>query len=149
MDLHVDESLDNRIARQRAARLARDAALPTKQQRKTQRILRGGRAQEFWDLVDTSGGADACHRWKGAIDTTWATYIVGKFQLAGLATTLAHRIACFLTFGKEVPRDYDIIPDCEEHLCCNVRHLLVARHGISNKMASAERVEKFFCPATP
>ena len=55
--------------RQRAARLAKEAE--DKERKRKEAALHGGSAKDFWDLVDTSGGMDSCHPWKGEIDHTW------------------------------------------------------------------------------
>lgn len=130
--------------RQRAARLAKEESARKEKARLD--ALVGGGAKEFWDLVDTSGGIDACHPWTGHINTTWTeSYDVGEFELAGFESNLAHRIACFLVFGIAPPRDHDVIPICDNRICCNVRHLAIKPHGTSPE--AAVPVADFFCVA--
>jgi hypothetical protein len=132
MSLDLTENkLQRRIAAQRALRLE-------KEEQEKQAALYSGSAQEFWDLVDSSDGADSCHMWRGRTDPTWTTYTVGKFELEGCTSTLTHRIAVLLTFGR-LPEE-DITPICDERLCCNVKHLAVKCAG--NNLVP---VQEFFC----
>jgi hypothetical protein len=134
------------IAKQRAARLAKEAE---EKRQRIRKALDSGSAKDFWDLVDASAGADACHPWTGYVTTTWTSYPVGKFILDGIETPLVHRIAVFLTYGREVPRGKDVAPLCENHLCCNVRHLMVLPSSKLGgpRAANAVMVEEFFCDA--
>lgn len=136
------------MAKQRAARLARDTDLA--EAKRQQDALCGGGAQAFWDCVDTSGGMDACHPWRGSINTTWTTYAVGKFELEGYDDTpLVHRIACFLTFGRPVPKGLDVAPLCDNHLCCNTRHMIILPSSKVGgpRHAMAVPAAEFFCTA--
>lgn len=137
-------NLEQRIAKQRAARLEKEAA-----EKAARRALDSGSAQDFWDLVDTSGGIDACHKWTGYVSDTWTSYPVGKFKIEGCDTSLAHRVAVFLTYGS-LPEKMDIAPLCEDHLCCNVRHLMVLPSSKTGgpRLSRAVTVEEFFCEGT-
>lgn len=134
--------------RLRALRLAKEAQ--EAEQRAREAALMGGSAQDFWDNVNTSAGTGECHPWTGYLNDTWTTYQVGEFELEGCNTTLVHRIVCFLTFGKEPTADIDIVPLCDNHICCNVKHLAVKPHN-SAGLKHAVPAEEFFahCDAWP
>lgn len=85
--------------------------------------------QEFWDRVNTSAGVDECHPWTGELNSTWSKYTFGEAPVEGCGTKLAHRVVCFLTFGREPPKSIDIIPSCSNRICCNVDHLMVRPHN--------------------
>lgn len=115
------------LAKQRAARLAKEA------QEKVRRA-HAVSAPNFWDNIDTSAGPDACHPWQGATRfnhpegmTRYEEAIFEGYE--GSDTRYAQRILMFAIYGKAVPRDMDVSPICEDHLCCNVRHLAIIKHG--------------------
>lgn len=143
-----DSALHRRIATQRAARLARDAEIAA------HKVIEHHRqsAPMFWDNIDSSGGLDACHLWTGA--AKWnhppdavARFEQGCFSYEGCETWIATRVLCFALYGREPPRDMDIMPICGDHLCCNVRHLAIVPHGGvgSKRINKAVPVEEFFC----
>lgn len=108
-------------------------------------------AKEFWDQVDTSEGAAACHSWVG--ERQWnhpednvERYQRGAFSFPGLRTRIATRVLCYLTFGREVPEHLDITPLCGNHLCCNVEHIAITPHGppLEGKLKCAIPVQQFF-----
>ena len=133
-----------KMAEQRRLRL--EAGIPDRED-KIRRPQRSGTVQAFWDLVNTSGGADACHPWTGSTNTNHngkecEKYEYGYFECEGVETALAHRIVCALTFGREVPRDYEVSPICGDHLCCNVRHFAIRQQSAPH--GSEVPVDEFF-----
>lgn len=154
----------DRMAAQRRQRQERDAAAAVSLAKRVAehraRAEAQGRPTEgwagaFWDCVDTSGGADACHPWTGAKkwnhpETREVRYEEPVFQHRELIidTRIATRVLMFAVYGKEVPADMDVRPLCENHLCCNMRHMAITPHGGSNaerRMALAVPAEEFFC----
>jgi hypothetical protein len=93
-----------------------------------------GTAQQFWDLIDTSAGIDECHQWLGESQYNHppdhdSRYLEGRFALAGHTSRQAVRIAVFLCYGIELTFDIDVHPLCDNHLCCNIKHFCLAKHG--------------------
>jgi hypothetical protein len=77
--------------------------------------------KRFVSRVDTSGGADACHPWKGA-----KTNGYGQLSVDG-KLTYAHRFAYELAYGKiannESYHGTVVRHMCHNRACCNVKHL--------------------------
>lgn len=134
------------MAKQRAARLARDAAAEAlKRERRTHEE----NAPSFFDNIDTSGGLDACHEWTGCrkwnhSEAGATSYEHGFFDYEGCVSRISTRVLCFATFGREPPRGLDITPLCGNHLCMNLRHLCVTPHGGGDRLSRATPVEEFF-----
>lgn len=131
-------------AKLRDARLAAQAL-----EAKRERDARS--APGFYDNIDTSGGPDACHPWRG--DRSWnhpepdaTRYERGVFQYDGCNSRFHTRVLCFATFGQEPPLDMDVIPLCGDHLCSNIRHMCIGPHGghLNHKLGLAVPVEEFF-----
>jgi hypothetical protein len=120
-----EELLDDKTRRLRAARLAKEEL---ERQRLRHQTIQTGSVADFWSLVDTYDPAPAaCHKWLGFVNRSWADYEFGEFKLAegDCVTTLVHRIAIYIAFGREVARQHDVVPTCGNRLCCNVLHLRV------------------------
>lgn len=136
----------HKTERLRALRLVKEAADAEEKRRHAHRKS----AEGFWDNIDTSGGPDACHPWTG--ETKWnhppgdARFEQGVFYYEGCESFIATRVLCFATYGIEVPRHLDIMPLCGDHLCSNVRHMLVTPHGGSGdcRLERAVTVEEYF-----
>lgn len=94
---------------------------------------------EFEDLVDRSGGPDACHPWKGAIDQQG----YGRYRKAEKVDERAHREA-YRRGGGELPDGEDgrVLdhrchdpktctggPTCPHRRCCNSAHLVLVANG--------------------
>jgi hypothetical protein len=124
-------SLAAMMSKQRDARLARDAQKATETARRMHRTS----APNFWDNVNTSGGVDACHPWEGATRYNHPAGVLSRYEEAvfegyeGSDTRYAQRIACFAVYGRLVPKDMDVSPICGDHLCMNVRHFAIVKHG--------------------
>lgn len=139
------DALDPKTARLRTLRLARDEEVRQEAARRS--------AMSFWDNINTSGGVDACHPWNG--ERKWnhhtakpseARYEHGVFRCEGCKSWIAQRVLVFKTYGREVPDDHDVSPICGDHLCVNIRHMSIVKHG-GTKDARANRavpVEEFF-----
>lgn len=153
------------MQKQREARLARDAQRSQRiNDLRTQRtvvpLLPIGRqnAERFWDNIDTSGGPDACHPWTGVahynhdLESGWERFLQGHFHHQAITTRISTRVLIFMTYGKELPRTLDVSPLCGEHLCHNLRHLVITKHGggnIEKKLSEGVPVGEFFCAAIP
>jgi hypothetical protein len=133
------------MSRQRDARLAEEA-----------RKVHLKSAAGFWDNIDTSGGPDACHNWTGETkrnhsecEAAASHYIHGVFEYEGCESWLSHRVLLFARYGKQPPEDLDVVPLCGNHLCHNLRHLVIAPHGGRGdaRMNKAVPVQEFFCEA--
>ena len=147
LERQLDKDSAERRLKMAALREARHAAgIPDKVE-KVRRPARSGTVQAFWDLVDTSGGADACHPWTGPTNTNHngkdcEKYDYGYFECEGVESALAHRVVCALTFGRDLPRDYEVSPICDDHLCCNVKHYSIRQQ--SDPHDSGVPVAEFF-----
>lgn len=134
-----------KMGEQRAARLLRDAARDIgKREGKVQRRAADGNAQDFWDLIDTSGGLDACHPWGGRLK--WNHYGVDAhlkpryqqpvFEMDGFESHYAQRLLVFLVFGVRLEGYVDdVTPICGDHQCLNVRHLAICPHSADRNKA--------------
>lgn len=159
------ELLDPKTARLRALRLERDATRQQELDARTERYLAAAAATPrapryssgparatFWDNIDTSGGVDACHWWTGGRkwnhpDANRERYEDGNWREPGCRTHIARRVLMFKTYGRELPEDKDVSPLCDEHLCCNVRHMVITPHGgpKEERLRHAIPVEEYFC----
>ena len=81
----------------------------------------------FWEKVDTSGGADACWPWRGAVSRgRRARDGYGAIRTGGAGTPIerAHRFALVLKTAMDPPElEAGHGPTCTTTLCCNPRHL--------------------------
>lgn len=142
-------SLATMMSRQRDLRLAKEAAEAQEKARAAHRASAAG----FWDNINTSGGVDACHPWEGALRFNHPVGCASRYQQGifegyeGATSDYAHRVACFATFGQNVPDDMDITPICGDHLCMNLRHMAVVKHGGRGEKRdnTAVPVHEFFC----
>lgn len=164
--IHADR-LDPNTARLRELRLARDAEVRSAQAAHLAAVRAASSATPrtsctscivarsrpyFWDNVDTSGGVDACHWWTG--ERKWnhqsadvERYEDGHWSERGCKSRIARRVLMFKTYGREVPEDLDVSPLCDEHLCCNVKHMVITPHGgpKDGRLAHAIPAEEYFC----
>ena len=71
---------------------------------------------DWKSLIDISGGPDACHPWRGPVNTDG----YGQFKCDG-KTVRAHRAALAEHLGRDV--DGCALHSCDNPACCNWRHL--------------------------
>lgn len=137
-------ALDAKTAGLRALRLAREEAVRQEEARRS--------AMAFWDNIDTSAGLDACHPWKGerkwnhTTGTDAGRYEHGAFRCDECKSWIAQRVLVFKTYGREVPADLDVSPICGDHLCVNIRHMAIVKHGgqKNDRANRAVPVEEYF-----
>lgn len=132
-------ALDAKTAGLRALRLARDAAVQREIERKA--------AMTFWDHINTSGGINACHLWTGAKRWNRDRYEEGEWEEEGVSTRIARRHLIVKMFGRDLPNDHDVSPTCDNHMCMNIRHMAIIKHGghKTDRAARAVPAEEFFC----
>lgn len=80
--------------------------------------------EEFWALVDSSAGPDACWPWTGKFWDRKQTY--GRFWLFG-HDDRSHRWAWQLTHG-EIVGGLLVCHTCDNPPCCNPAHLFLGTH---------------------
>lgn len=90
------------------------------------------RGLPFWDIVDTSGGLDACWPWTGGKGKGY-----GKILRRGMSESLAHRYAYSLAHPHE-PMPEAVMHECDNPPCCNPLHLTGGTRAENNRQA-AER----------
>jgi len=78
------------------------------------RSIRAGTGENFWPMVDQSGGPDACWPWMGKRDE----HGYGRYSENGLT----HREAYARTYGH-IPDGLDMCHHCDNPPCCNPSHL--------------------------
>jgi hypothetical protein len=84
-------------------------------------VGRPGIKAEFWALVDTSGGPDACWPWLGKKATRRCGYgVFNRFR----KPAKAHRLAYEFTHGP-CPSGLFVCHHCDVPSCCNPAHLFV------------------------
>lgn len=76
----------------------------------------------FWSIVDIRG-EDDCWNWKGRTNQKGVGLFAKQINKKRTAIS-AHRLAYSLTFG-EISDDVVIESTCENHLCCNPKHLRI------------------------
>lgn len=77
--------------------------------------------KRFWAKVDSSGGANSCWEWQGAL--TGAGYGYISVRVCGIrARYKAHRVALVLATGVDNP-EMMVLHSCDFPLCCNPEHL--------------------------
>jgi hypothetical protein len=82
----------------------------------------------FWNLVDSSGGPDACHPWTGPVLPTGYGVSRGAIQRI-TGAQYAHRAAFILSNGRQpnAPVLFKgtacVLHSCDNPPCCNPRHL--------------------------
>ena len=78
--------------------------------------------------IDTSGGPDACHPWRGTTVLSRSGERYGKIREGGRGSRwlLAHRAVLMLETGRNPPPTTQACHLClpTMTLCCNVRHLI-------------------------
>lgn len=132
-----------------------DAAKAKRAAKEAARIASKGRKgtpQEFWDLVDSSRGPEACHPWTGRTLRNTPTeqpgsYLHGVFYAAGCQSFISNRVLCFMVFGREPPSNMDVTPICGDHMCNNVRHMAITPRGGGSspkKLNAGVPAEEFF-----
>jgi hypothetical protein len=84
------------------------------------------RKEQFWALVDRSGGPDACHPWTGGRSPKG----YGVFRIYDRAQR-THRIAWRLTCGP-IPPGISVLHRCDNPPCCNPDHLWLGTNGDNN-----------------
>jgi hypothetical protein len=77
--------------------------------------------EEFWAMVDQSGGPDAFWPWLGRIIESKGTDPRGQLYWRG-RTRLAHQVAYELGVGP-IPEGLQVNHQCHMSTCCNPRHL--------------------------
>lgn len=104
---------------------------------KKRTVAKAGIERDFWRLVDQTGGDDAPWWWLGATNNNHntvdcASYDYGVFKLEDRyeypqkkihSSEFAHRIILFLTYGRELSRQYEVFPLFGDYLDINPRHL--------------------------
>lgn len=78
-------------------------------------------ADEFWALVDRSGGPASCWEWQGSRHLTYCAVPYGQVSWPGHEKS-AHRMAWELTFGP-VPGGRHVLHWCDNPPCVNPDHL--------------------------
>lgn len=144
----VDRKAEFRAAMKQAIEAAarkKSAAAETKRQEAV---------RSFWDLINTSGGEDACHHWLGkfrpSYDRQQPWYEAG-LRTCGWGTALARRIVCFLTYGEHVPPTHDTTNLCDTDGCCNVRHIIISPKAKdhADRLNKGVPATEFFCDRLP
>jgi hypothetical protein len=75
------------------------------------------KTEEFWSLVDRSGGIDACWEWRGSrVEYGYGLFFVGKTSYR------AHRVALTLADGP-IHSGLLACHSCDNPPCCNPMHL--------------------------
>lgn len=75
--------------------------------------------RRFLSKIDTSGGEDACHPWRGRPFPNG----YGQWQVAG-RNVGAHRFIWIVTNGP-IAGGLFVLHSCDNPPCCNVRHLFL------------------------
>lgn len=105
-----------------------------------------GTEDDFWSRVDKRD--DAQWLWTGRTNTNHNTvdcqrYEYGHFDLDGHHSKMAHRIMIYLTYGRELTRDYEVFAYDDNRLNIHPDNL-----GIRNVATRAEqRASDFFAAA--
>lgn len=116
------------MAQQRAARLA---APPVKVTEPLQYNISKGNESDFWENVIQH--SESHWEWTGAKTTNHNTredierYEYGHFHLEKCKSKLVHRVVLFITFGREVPDEYDVAHLDNNHLNISPENLII-RH---------------------
>lgn len=109
---------------------------------------------DFWSLIDSRGGEDACHPWTGKIADRKAPpeHHVPSFCREGTTTgPISARRVLFEKINKrQLPDAFVISCICDNAICMNVKHLAIAPHtgggrGRSWKHPAAVPFEEFKC----
>jgi len=85
------------------------------------------RAAQFWALVDSSAGPEACWPWLGAVPERYGKPAYGSVMLHNVRMG-AHRAAWLLTQGP-VPDGMFVCHSCDNPPCCNPAHLWLGTPG--------------------
>lgn len=113
--------------------------------------MREGTEKTFWKNVQKLPSTHGeCWIWTGNKNNNHNTvecegYDYGEFTLTDHAwrpikgiTRMAHRLALYLTFGRQVPDDLYVFPEvCGNRLCMNPAHLWVRNQKNTFRMAAA------------
>lgn len=106
--------------------------------------------QDFDELVDRTGGPDACHPWKGALDKQG----YGRYRKVGALDERSHRESARRTYGPLPAKETGIVvdhrchdprtcpggPSCPHRKCCNPAHLKLVQQS---ENASFDRNARF------
>jgi hypothetical protein len=68
-------------------------------------------------LIDTTGGADACHPWLGKVWKNKPYLVVGNRQFS------SRRVVFMAATGLALTRDQRVLGKCGDLTCCNPKHL--------------------------
>lgn len=74
--------------------------------------------EKFWSKIDRSAGANGCWLWMAGTSCGY-----GTFRFEGKRTA-PHRLVWLLLIG-EIPVEKKLIHECQNHLCCNPKHMIL------------------------
>jgi hypothetical protein len=86
----------------------------------------------------TRGGPHECWPWRGSVNPVSGYGQVSWREVGGRKGTVAHRLAWILERGP-IPPSYTIDHRCENRLCCNPGHMLLATRAENGRRGAAKR----------